>query len=253
MFSPKEFKPWIVALNIPALSNVGPGGLKPSTQAGTAVPGTAAPTAAQAEAPGVPGREAPPPPPRPEAEEGKGAGEGGEGRKATRPPHSQTHTLEPLLQSKRPTYPVSHLPGPLITATLTKKYLFGVCTGVRKPREGERCDPSGWRKEAPGRRHPRAAAVVATAGSGAPQPLFPALSVVVGAGSGVGGGERGAIASGEPGREGEGAAEDRRSRRLALGAGSWSRAGRGRSCWRGRRRGARGGGRGAGCPPAQPT
>lgn len=95
MFSPKEFKPWIVSLNIPALSNVGPGRLKPSTQAGTAVPGTAAPTAAQAEAPGVPGREAPPPPSRPEEKEGK-AGGGGRGRaeRERKPPgrHAHGHT-----------------------------------------------------------------------------------------------------------------------------------------------------------------
>lgn len=93
MFSPKEFKPWIVSLNIPALSNVGPGRLKPSTQAGTAVPGTAAPTAAQAEAPGVPGREAPPPPSRPEEKEGKAGGGGaGGGRRGKESHPAATHT-----------------------------------------------------------------------------------------------------------------------------------------------------------------
>lgn len=130
------------------------GGLEPGTQAGPAAPGTAACTAAQAEAPGVPGREAPPPPPRPKAKEGKGEeeGAGGEGKKATRPPHTQTHTLEPLLQSKRPTYPVSHLQGPLITATLRKNISLGCALGFGSPgRASPAMRPAG------GKRRPDAA------------------------------------------------------------------------------------------------
>lgn len=96
----------------------------------------------------------------------------------------------------------------------------GRLRGQRRPDAASPGPPPRWRPRVPG----------------LPERLSPALSVVVRAGSGVWGECRGGwwlggeIASGGLGREGEGAAEDRRSRRRAVGAGS--RAGRGESCWR---------------------
>ncbi|CAI9178818.1 unnamed protein product [Rangifer tarandus platyrhynchus] len=113
-----------------------------------------------------------------------------------------------------------------------------LCQGFASPGGARTAIRAAARTEAPGRRQPRAAAAVATAGSGAPRKAVPGAlrgswsgqRGVGGVSGRVGRGGGGKIASGGLGREGEGAAEDRRSRRRAVGAGS--RAGRGESCWR---------------------
>lgn len=103
MFPPKEFRPWTIALHI-HIKQLG------AAPAGAQHPGRTRELRAQLlpQRPRQKHREyqdarlPSPTPPRRE-------GEGGEGKKATPPPHAQAQTLEPLLQSKRPTYPVSHL------------------------------------------------------------------------------------------------------------------------------------------------
>ena len=138
---PQRIRPWIAVLSIPACSLVGTGGLKPGTRAGPSAPGRSCSRGGpQAGAPGVPEREAPLPHRAPKRRPGKGRKEGREER-GRQPPgrhtprhththtdthtdthtHTHTHTLEPLWQSKRPTYPVSHRQGPLIIATLAKQ------------------------------------------------------------------------------------------------------------------------------------
>lgn len=92
---------------------------------------------------------------------------------------------------------------------------------------GEKRRPDAASPGPPPRRRPRV--------PGLPKRLSPALSAVVGAGSGVAGRE-GGDRERRLGREGEGAAEDRLERRLAVGAGNRSRAGRGGSSWRGEAR-----------------
>lgn len=119
MFARKEFRVWITACHIPALSSTEPLRLKPKPRPDPWLPTQLLEPPLRQRQPEFQDPRLPLPHPAPKQRKGKGRKKGRGGRsKESHFAIPHRHTQEPLLQSKPQTYPVSHLRGPLIIATI---------------------------------------------------------------------------------------------------------------------------------------
>lgn len=118
MFARKEFRAWISACHIPALSSMEPLWLKPKPRPDPWLPAQLQEPPLRHRQPEFQDPRLPLPHPAPKQRKGKGRKKGRGRSKESHFAIPYGHTEEPLLKSKPQTYPVSHLWGPLTIATI---------------------------------------------------------------------------------------------------------------------------------------